>query len=136
MTFRDGNIDYRVEHPDGSGELPAWIKSEPWCGQTVFVFPVMRGSEVEEPHASICETARGVFDQVSGTEKGARFEWSQVPGAKIGNCAAPTLQCEVSALAAMAGESPSMEETTASTETVKPLEDRTEEEESGGESEV
>ena len=60
MTFRNGSVDYRVEHPDSSGELPTWVKPEPWCGQTVFVFAAASDTKDEEARAGISEAVREV----------------------------------------------------------------------------
>ena len=60
MTFRNGSVDYRVEHPDSSGELPTWVKPEPWCGQTVFVFAAALDTKDEEARAGISEAVREV----------------------------------------------------------------------------
>ena len=130
MTFRNGSIDYRVEHPDSSGELPAWVKPEPWCGQTVFVFATAPDAEDDEARAGISEAAREISEAARAAEEkeDGKAEACEAT-AEAGEQIVSTPQPEADSLFAV-------EEVNADAETVRPLDDRTGEGKSRGESEA
>ena len=37
LTYENGEVDH-IADPPLNGGLPAWTKTKPWCGQTVFCF--------------------------------------------------------------------------------------------------